>query len=109
MKWEILYYSTNVRKFILDLPNGILADYLRLIELLQEHGADLRLPHSRTMGKGLFEMRPRGAEGIGRVFYCTQIGRKIVILHTFVKKTQKTPKNELDIARKRLKEVKNAQ
>ena len=57
MKWEILYFSINVRNSIFELPTGILADYLRLIELLQEHGADLRLPHSRALGKGLFEKR----------------------------------------------------
>jgi phage-related protein len=60
------------------------------------------------MGSGLFELRPKGPEGIGRVFYCTQVGQMIVVLHSFVKKTQKTPNNELDIATRRLKEVKNA-
>ncbi|MFD1558178.1 type II toxin-antitoxin system RelE/ParE family toxin [Paraburkholderia silviterrae] len=56
-------------------------------------------------GGGLFELRPRGHEGIGRVFYCTQMGQRIVILHSFIKKTQETPVAELRIARKRLKEV----
>ena len=76
--------------------------------LVEEHGADLRLPHSRAMGDGLFELRCKGAEGIGRAFYCTVIGREIVILHSFIKKTQKTPDRELKTARKRLKEVKHA-
>jgi phage-related protein len=60
------------------------------------------------MGAGLFELRAKGKEGIGRVFYCTQVGQTIVVLHSFVKKTQKTPDNELLIATRRLKEVKNA-
>ncbi|WP_346428411.1 type II toxin-antitoxin system RelE/ParE family toxin [Burkholderia sp. Nafp2/4-1b] len=72
---------------------------------MEQHGADLRMPHSRAMGGGLFELRPRGREGIGRVFYCTLIGRQIVILHSFVKKTQETPADELHIARKRMKDV----
>lgn len=57
------------------------------------------------MGGGLFELRPKGKEGIGRVFYCTQIGQAIVILHNLVKKTNTTPATDLQLARKRLKEV----
>jgi phage-related protein len=60
------------------------------------------------MGEGLFELRLQAAEGIARVFYCTMVGKKIVILHQFIKKTDKTPSKELEIARRRLKEVKNA-
>jgi phage-related protein len=58
------------------------------------------------MGDGLFELRPKSRSGIGRAFYCYCSGRVITILHAFVKKTQKTPKRELAIARQRLKEVK---
>jgi phage-related protein len=72
------------------------------------YGADLRMPHSKALGAGLFELRPKGPEGIGRVFYCSQTGREIVILHSFVKKTQKTPDADLRLARRRLKEVRNA-
>jgi phage-related protein len=75
---------------------------------MEEYGVDLRMPHSRAMGQGLFELRCRGQEGIGRVFYCTLVGREIVILHSFIKKTQETPDSEMRIARKRLKGVKNA-
>ena len=59
------------------------------------------------MGAGLFELRCKGAEGIGRAFYCTMSGRQIVILHGFIKKTQETPTEELHIARKRLKDMRN--
>jgi phage-related protein len=54
------------------------------------------------------ELRLKAAEGIARVFYCTMVGKKIVMLHQFIKKTDKTPTRELAIARKRMKEVKNA-
>ena len=63
---------------------------------------------SRAMVDGLFELRCKGAEGIGRAFYCTMVGLEIVILHSFIKKTQETPAQELKTARKRLKEVKHA-
>ncbi len=65
------------------------------------------MPHSRAMGGGLFELRPRGREGIGRALYCFVVGQKVIILHAFVKKTQQTSEHELKIARKRMKEVQN--
>ncbi len=69
-------------------------------------GPDLGMPHTRAMGGGLFELRIKAAEGIARVFYCTVVGRRIVILHQFVKKSEKTPPKELEIARRRImKEV----
>jgi phage-related protein len=105
-KWTITYYDERLEADIDSLPRGILAGYLRLSELLKIHGADLRMPQSRAMGDGLFELRPRGREGIGRVFYCTTIGKRIVILHSFVKKTRETPIRELRVAYTRMKEVK---
>jgi phage-related protein len=105
MPWTIDYYSEDVRLEIEALPVGIRASYARLTELLEEFGLELRMPHSRAMGSGFFELRPRGREGIARVFYCTKVGRKIIILHSFIKKTNETPKRELDIARRRQREV----
>jgi phage-related protein len=105
--WQIVYFNDRVQNDVLSMPSGILADYLRLTEAMALYGADLRMPHSRALGAGLFELRPKGPEGIGRVFYCTQVGRVIVILHSFIKKTQETPDADMRMARKRLKEVKN--
>ena len=105
MRWAIDYYSEEVRLEIEALPAGIRASYAHLAELLEEFGLELWMPHSRAMGGGLFELRPRGREGIARVFYCTRIGRRIVVLHSFVKKTQATPRRELEIARKRQREA----
>ena len=58
------------------------------------------------MGGGLFEVRAKGREGIGRAFYCSVIGQRIVILHAFIKKSEQTPTRELEAARARLREVK---
>lgn len=107
MKWTIEYYNQAVQDWINQMPVGIRASFARLTSLLVEFGSDLRLPHSRAMGKGLFELRPKGAEGIGRVFYCMQLGRRIVILHGFIKKTEKTPAKELNIALARMREINN--
>ena len=74
---------------------------------MEIYGPDLGMPHTRAMGQGLFELRLKAAEGIARVLYCTIVDRQIVMLHQFVKKTEKTPARELEIARRRMKEVKN--
>lgn len=71
-----------------------------------EFGLNLGMPHSRAMGDGLFELRLKSKEGIVRVFYCTVVAQRIVVLHSFVKKSQKTPKKELETARRRMREVK---
>jgi len=107
MSYSVSYYHSRVQTEIDSWPDGILADYARIIELLMEFGPNLRMPHSRAMGGGLFEIRPRGREGIGRAFYCFIVGQRVVILHAFVKKTKDTPEQELKIARRRMKEVKN--
>jgi len=59
------------------------------------------------VGGGLFELRPRGKEGIGRSFDCYLVGKRIVMVHAFIKKTQKTPESDLKLARKRVKELQN--
>ena len=71
-------------------------------------GPNLSTPRTRSMDKGLFELRLKAAEGIARVFYFVRTGQRIVMLHQFVKKTQKTPLKELKIARHRMKELQNA-
>lgn len=74
--------------------------------LMQDSGANLGMPLTKAMGNGLFEIRAKAQSGIARGFFCTLRGNKIIILHAFVKKTQKTPKKELELAIKRMKEVK---
>jgi phage-related protein len=94
MTWEITYFSASVQSEILAMPAVF--------------GPDLGMPHTRAMGQGLFELRIKGAEGVVRVFYCTVVGRRIVILHQFRKKSEKTPRKELDTALRRMKEVVDA-
>jgi len=74
--------------------------------MMIEHGSNLGLPHTKSLNNGLFELRLKSKEGIGRVFYCTKVGKNIVMLHSFIKKSQKIPKTEMAIAQKRLREVK---
>lgn len=108
MNYAISYYSEAVEKDILSLPSTLLARYFNLSDRMEIYGANLGEPHTLAFGDGLFELRLKGAEGIARVFYCTLIGRRIVMLHSFVKKSQKTPPRERRIAETRMKELKNA-
>jgi len=108
MTWTIAYYDNTVQEEILAMPAGFLGRYLRYSDRMEIYGPDLGMPHTRTMGDGLFELRLKAAEGIARVLYCTMVGRKIVVLHQFIKKTEKTPPRELETARRRMKEFKNA-
>jgi len=108
MNGAITYYSESMQQEILAMPAGFLGRYLRYSDRMEMFGPDLGMPHTRAMGEGLFELRLKAEEGIARVFYCTMVGKKIVMLHQFIKKTDKTPPRELETARRRMREVKNA-
>ena len=105
MTWTITFYSEKVEKQTLALPKGILANFLRIAELIEEFGPDLGRPHTAPLGQGLFEIRAKGKEGIARSVFCTVKDKEIVILLTVVKKDNTIPKRQMDTARKRLKEV----
>lgn len=106
MSYIIEYYSQEVEQQISELPSGFAARYIVLTSRMRLMGSDLGMPHTDAMSDGLFELRLKSREGISRVFYCTLVGKRIVMLHSIIKKTQKTPKKDLDLARKRMKEVK---
>ena len=122
MEWEIIYYNETVQQNILRFPQGLQVRYDHLTSLMEKFGPNLGMPHTRALGDGLFELRLRAKEGIGRVFFCTMtsqipfagpqrstdVNRKIVMLHCFVKKSQKIPKKELNTARKRRSEFRDS-
>jgi phage-related protein len=89
------------------LPAGLQARLLRLLEAIENVGLDnLREPHVKHLEGKLWELRAKASEGIARGIYVTMTGRKVMVLHVFVKKSQKTPPRALEIARQRMKEVK---
>lgn len=106
MDYTITYYSEAIQELILDLPDTLAARYIVLTRRMVAVGPNLGEPHTKAFGGGLFELRLKGAEGIARVFFCTLLGRRIVMLHSFVKKSDKTPPHEREIAEARMKEVK---
>ena len=105
MKWEITYFNQAVFSTLEGMPKKIKARYIVLTDRMEVFGANLGFPHTKSIGAGLFELRIKAEEGIARVFYCTCVNNEIVMLHSFIKKTQVIPKKELAIARKRLAEV----
>ncbi|MEY3352292.1 MAG: type II toxin-antitoxin system RelE/ParE family toxin [Polynucleobacter sp.] len=90
----------------MNLPVTLQARFIGLTDRMMEHGPNLGLPHTNSFGGGLFELRLKGAEGIARVFFCLIVKQQIVMLHSFIKKTQKTPDKELKLAKQRMKEFK---
>jgi phage-related protein len=106
MIYSITYYSHEVQEEIMSLPATLQARYIGLTARMIEYGPNLGLPHTDAFGGGLFELRIKGVEGIARVFFCTMVKQEIVMLHSFIKKTQKTPEKELRVAKLRMKELK---
>ena len=106
MDHTIAYYSEAVQQQILDLPDTLAARYIVLTRRMVSLGPNLGVPHTKAFGSGLFELRFKGAEGIARVFFCMLVSRRIVMLHSFVKKSDKTPPREREMAEGRMKEVK---
>ncbi len=108
MDYTIAYYSEAVQEDILGLPDTLAARYIVLTRRMVALGPNLGEPHTKAFGEGLFELRLKGAEGVARVFFCTLAGKRIIMLHSFIKKSEKTPLRERKIAESRMKEIKHA-
>lgn len=81
--FQIIYYSDDVYESIENWPPKIAASYARITDRIIDNGPNFEMPYTESFGEGLFEIRAKGQEGIGRAFFCTLIGQKIVILHAF--------------------------
>ena len=108
MDYAIIYFSEAVQDDILALPDTLAARYVVLTRRMVALGPHLGEPYTKAVGDGLFELRLKGAEGIARVFFCTLVGKRIVMLHSFIKKSDRTPMREREVAETRMKEIKRA-
>ena len=107
-EWAVEVLNDLVVGELLSLPKDMQARFLRISELLESFGPQrVGLPHVRPLGEKLWEMRSSGREVIGRAIYTVAAGRRLVVLHAFVKKTQKTPRRAMDLALMRLKELRS--
>ena len=103
--YEIIFYDTAdgkcpVQDFLDSLEPKFLAKTLRTIDLLETNGPLLREPYSKLLENGIFELRTKHGSDINRVFYFFIIGQKIILTNGIIKKTAKTPKSAIDLAKK---------
>ena len=106
MRWVVEFLDAEVKEALDAFPPDIRASFQRIVELIQVHGLErVREPYVKHLEGPVWEMRMRGRSGIARAAYVTAMGRRIVVVHIFAKKSQKTPRREIMIARERAKEV----
>lgn len=103
MRFEVEFYEKEngnqpVREFIISQEKKMIAKILDMINLLQDNGYQLREPYSKALENGLFELRIKSGSSISRIIYFFYVDRHIILTNGFVKKTQKTPRIEIDKA-----------
>ena len=106
MTWRVEFLDDEVMASLGGFPNDIRASFERIVLLIESHGSErMREPYVKHLVGPLWEMRMKGRGGIARAAYVTATGRRVVVAHVFAKKTQKTPRREINLALKRAKEV----
>jgi phage-related protein len=106
MPWRVEILNETVAAEIGALPADMQARFLRLVERITAAGLQsLSEPHVKHLEGKLWELRLTGRDGIARALYVTAIGQKVIIVRAFVKKTQKTPRAEIELALQRAKEI----
>ena len=106
MPWRVEILNETVAAEIADLPADMQARFLRLSDRIGQAGLEsLSEPHVKHLEGKLWELRLTGRDGIARALYVTAIGRRLIVVRAFVKKTQRTPRAEIDLALRRVKEI----
>jgi phage-related protein len=107
MRWTVETLDARVDAELLALPADMLSRFYRIGDLIEAKGLpNIGPPHVKHLTGKLWEMRMNGRDGISRALYQAASGQRVVVLRVFVKKTQKTPKNEISLALERAKEIK---
>ena len=108
MGWTVETLNRVVDAELEELPADMRARFVHISRLIEDFGIErVREPHVKHLTGPLWEMRMKGKDGISRAIYVTATGQRVVVVRVFVKKTQKTPAREIELALKRLKEVRN--
>ena len=106
MVWTFEFASEIAIREVSALPPDLRARLERFAGLIREHGiAAMREPHAKHVEGQLWELRLKGRSGIARSLYVTVSGQRVVVVRTFVKKTQKLPRREIDLALARAQEI----
>jgi phage-related protein len=107
MPWIVEVLDARVRDELEALPPDMRARFRRIVELIQGYGLEqMHEPHVKHLEGPLWEMRMKGKDGVSRAIYVTARGRRVVVVRVFIKKTEKTPRREIDLALERAKEIK---
>jgi phage-related protein len=105
--WTVRYLNETVAAEVDALPLDMRAKFLRIVEMIESMGLQhVHEPYVKHLEGRLWEMRMTERDGISRAIYVTAAGPRVVVLRVFVKKTQRTPRSELEVARRRAQEVK---
>ena len=110
MKWSVNYFTDEmgeqpVKEWIDTLEVKLQLKIFRAFELLEEFNINLKAPYVKPLEDKLYELRIKDPKGIYRIIYFAYTGQEFIMLNGFVKKTQKTPKKEIELAKTRMKEV----
>lgn len=106
MSWTVVFVNGVAETEVAALPLDMRAHFARLTDLFRDHGLTaMREPYAKHLSGKLWELRLKGRDGIARSIYVTASGQRVVVLRTFVKKAEKTPARELEIAWARMKEI----
>ena len=105
MERQISYYNQALQQDIMNLPVGLQARYIQVTQRLKNYWETIGIPHCRARRDGLFDLRLKSEEG-SQIFYCTLVDNQIVFLHTYVKKSKKTPLKEVDMGLRRMQDMK---
>ncbi|MCK6450223.1 MAG: type II toxin-antitoxin system RelE/ParE family toxin [Alphaproteobacteria bacterium] len=106
MNWRVEILNETVAAEVAALPADMQARFIRLAERIAQVGLEsLGEPHVKHLEGKLWELRLSGRDGIARALYVTAIGRRVIVVRAFVKKTQKTPRAEIELALRRAKEI----
>lgn len=106
MQWSVVLLDEGVKAALDALAPDIRARFARIVALIQAHGLErVREPYVKHLEGPVWEMRMKGKDGIARAAYVAASGRRVVVVHVFEKKTQKTPRREIETALRRAKEV----
>jgi phage-related protein len=104
--WAVVFLDARVKDELEEQPKDIVASFLRIARLIAEEGPQrVREPYVKHLEGPLWEMRLKGRDGIARAVYVTALGRRVVVLRVFTKKTEKAPRREIELALKRAKDV----
>ena len=107
MIWTVVFVNAAAELEVASLPEDMNARFLRIGDVIQSLGLEkVREPYVKHLEGKLWEMRMTGRDGIARSMYVAASGRRVVVLRTFVKKTEKTPRREIELAYARLREWK---